>query len=178
VAEHLGEIARPEDPDSRSEGRLLTVELGKQHLAAAGLPRGQRERESPVDRTQPAVERQLSHQSLLLEGFRLEGALRGEDPHGDGKVQASTALAQPSGGEVDCDTAFREAFACGGDRRSYAGHTLPHDGFGKSHEVDARQQGADAHLHLDGDPLDPVQRRADHAGHRLLQGTVVERRRG
>jgi hypothetical protein len=164
VPEHGAEIVSREDPDSRSERPLLAVGLRKHHLPAAGLPCGQRERQSPLYRTQAAVERQLPHQGSSFEGFWLDGALGGEDAHGDGEVQAGATLSQPRGGQIDRHPALRESLTGGSDRRSYAGHALPHGSLRKADEVHTRQQRADSHLDLDGDPVDSVQCRAEHAG--------------
>jgi hypothetical protein len=170
VAQHRREIGSRENADPWREGRLGSIGRRQQQIFAAGVAGGERQREGPRHGAQPAVQGQLAHQGLPLEDPGLDGALGSEDAHRNGEIEPRAALAQPGGGQVDRHPPLRESLATGSDCGTHAGHALAHGGLGESDEVDAREEGADPHLHLDGDSIDAVERGADHAGHRVLQG--------
>jgi hypothetical protein len=165
VVEHLSEVARGAHLDPGREAGFRTVARRHDDAPAARLAGGEGQRQGAPDRSQTTVQGQLAHEGQTLQCRGLEAAGGGQDSDGDGQVETGAALAQPGGGEVDGDAAVRERPADAGDGGANAGGALANGRLGQADDVDARQLRADPDLHLDGDPVDPVQGGAPNARH-------------
>jgi hypothetical protein len=169
VADHRTQVRGAVHAQARRQGGLARVPGRHDEPAAARVAQRHRHRESTAHRPQAPVQGELSDQREAIQGCRLHRARCGQHGHRDGEVEPGPALAELGGCQIDGDASIRELLAERGDGGAHACRALPHRGFGQTHDVDARQLRADAHLHLDRNPVDAVQRRTqDSRGHGRL----------
>ena len=150
--DHL-HLARP--------GRLAAA-FGRADDAAAAARRRQCREQHAGNARQRAVERHLAERHVPAELIGRQCVHRRQQSKRDRQVEMAALLEHVGRGEVDGDPSLRQPEAQRGERRADPFARLGDRLVRQSDDGKGRQPGADRHLRLDLDDLDPVKRNGPH----------------
>ena len=135
----LGEMADAEDVYAIDDGGLGGIFGGEDQVANFLVAGADGDRKSSANGSNGTVERELSHDEMVVETF--EGTHCAQNGEGHGEIETGTFFAELSGGEIDGDglvgvpeagvhergldalTAFANRVIGGADQHEIAGHT-------------------------------------------------------